>query len=199
MGLSDNMEELTGQTPFRLVYGVEAVMPMEYIVPSLRITTLTGMTNRGALEERLAQLAELEEEIFLAGFHQQVQKHREKAWHDWHIRLRTFKLNYLVLLYDSKFDKFPGKLRMHWLGSYVIKEITDGGVVQLFKLNGDPFRGKVSGSRLKPYTSGPAMWLYEGSIVLARQVAERRRVTIKYIARVGELRNWRIVWNKEVS
>ena len=66
-------KKLTGQTPFRLVYGVEAVMPMEYIVPSLHIAALIGMTNRGALEERLAQLEELEEERFLVGFHQQVQ------------------------------------------------------------------------------------------------------------------------------
>jgi len=32
-----------------------------------------------ALEDRLVQLEELEEERFLAGFHQQVQKQREKA------------------------------------------------------------------------------------------------------------------------
>ena len=51
-----------GQTPFRLVYGTKAIMPMEYIVPSLRITVLIGMTDREALEERLAQLEELEEE-----------------------------------------------------------------------------------------------------------------------------------------
>jgi len=49
-------------------------MPMEYIVPSLRIAVITSMVDRGALEERLAQLEELEEEWFLAGFHQQVQK-----------------------------------------------------------------------------------------------------------------------------
>lgn len=66
-------------------------------------------------------------------------------------------MNDLVLLYDSKCDKFPGKLRMHWLGSYVIKEITDGGAIQLVKLNGDPFRGKVNGSHLKPYTSSPTI------------------------------------------
>eukprot|EP00253_Pinus_taeda_P004566 PITA_04566 len=75
-------KKLTGQTPFRLVYVVEAVMPMEYIMPSLRIEALTGMMGCEALEERLADLDELEEEIFLAGFHQQVQKQREKAWHD---------------------------------------------------------------------------------------------------------------------
>jgi len=51
-----------GQTPFRLVYGVEAVIPMEYIMPSLRITTLTGMTDHKTLEERLVQLDELKEE-----------------------------------------------------------------------------------------------------------------------------------------
>ena len=62
-------------------------------------------------------------------------------------------MNDLVLLYDSKFDEFPGKFRMHSLGPYVIKEITDGGAMQLVKLNGDPFPGKVNGSRLKPYTS----------------------------------------------
>ena len=66
------------------------------------------MTSRGALEERLAQLDELEEERFIAGFNQQVQKQCEKAWHDWHIKLHTFKVNDLVLLYDSKFDKFQG-------------------------------------------------------------------------------------------
>jgi len=45
---------------------------------------------------------------------------------------------------------------MHWLGPYVIKGIIDGGVVQLVKLNGDPFSGRVNGSQLKPYTGDPA-------------------------------------------
>lgn len=62
-----------------------------------------------------------------------------------------------MLLYDSKFDKFLGKLRMHWLGSYVIKEIIDGGALQLVKLNGDPFPRKVIGSHLKPYIGGLAI------------------------------------------
>jgi len=71
---------------------------------------MTGMEDYGALEERLMQLEELEEEWFLAGFHQQVHKQREKAWHDHHIKLHTFKENDLVLLYDSEFKKFLGKL-----------------------------------------------------------------------------------------
>jgi len=67
-------KKLTGKTPFRIVYGVEVLMPMEYIMPSLNVVELMGMIDCGALEERLAQLSELEEKRFQAGFHQQVQK-----------------------------------------------------------------------------------------------------------------------------
>eukprot|EP00253_Pinus_taeda_P022855 PITA_22855 len=80
-------KKLSGQTPFRLVYGIEAVMPMEYIMPSLQIATFTGMANHESLEEWLAQLMELEEYIFLVRFHQQVEKESEKSWHDQHIKV----------------------------------------------------------------------------------------------------------------
>lgn len=128
--------KLIGQTPFQLVYGMEAVMLMEYIVPSLRIAALIGMMYHEALEEMLAQLEELEEEWFLVGFHQQEQKKPEKAWHDRHIKLHTFKVNDLVLLYDSKFEIFFRKFRMHWLGPYMVKKVTDEDAFQLVKLNG---------------------------------------------------------------
>ncbi len=63
-------------------------------------------------------------------------------------------MNDLVFLCDSKFDKFRGNLRMHWLGLYVIKEITDGGAMQLVKLNGELVPRKVNGHHLKAYTRG---------------------------------------------
>ena len=43
---------------------------------------------------------------------------------------------------------------MHWLGPYVVKEIIDEGAVQLVKLNGEPFLGKVNDNHLKPYMGG---------------------------------------------
>jgi hypothetical protein len=47
---------------------------MEYLVPSLRIATFTGMDDTDAIQERLTQLMELEEDRFIAGFHQHVKK-----------------------------------------------------------------------------------------------------------------------------
>lgn len=38
-------KKLTGHTSFRLVYGVETVMSMEYIVPSPRVVAFTGMVD----------------------------------------------------------------------------------------------------------------------------------------------------------
>jgi hypothetical protein len=32
-------KKLTGQTPFRLVYGQEVVVPLEFLVPSLRVAS----------------------------------------------------------------------------------------------------------------------------------------------------------------
>ena len=61
-------KRLMGHKPFKLVYGKEAVMPMEYIVPSLCIAAATGMANEVALEEREIQLIQLEEDRFIVGF-----------------------------------------------------------------------------------------------------------------------------------
>ena len=54
-------------------------MPMEYIAPSLKIAALTDLADEETIEERLLHLIELEEDIFVTGFQQQVQKNREKA------------------------------------------------------------------------------------------------------------------------
>jgi hypothetical protein len=81
------------------------------------------MTECDAIQERLNQLLVMEEHRILAGFHQQVQKARDKAWHDQHIKKKTFMEEDLVLLYDSKSFQHPGKLRMHWLGPYEVKYV----------------------------------------------------------------------------
>jgi hypothetical protein len=69
---STTCKKLTMHTPFKLDYGLEAVVPMEYLVPSLRIASFTNMDETDIVQERLAKLVELEEDRFILGFHQQV-------------------------------------------------------------------------------------------------------------------------------
>jgi hypothetical protein len=121
-------KKLTMQAPFKLVYGIEVVVPMEYSVPILRIDAFTDMDDIGIVRERLAQLVELEEDRFITGFPQQVQKEREKAYHDRNIKKKAFKQGDLILLYESKFTKHPGKFRTHWIRPYEVAYVTEGGV-----------------------------------------------------------------------
>jgi hypothetical protein len=122
-------KNLTEYTPFKLVYDQYAVVPLELLVPSLHIAKITQMTERGAVQERLNQLMTMEEDRILVGFHQQVQKARDKSWHDRHIMKKTFKEGDIVLMYDNKSFQHLGNLKMHWLGPYKVKYVTDGRAV----------------------------------------------------------------------
>jgi hypothetical protein len=63
---------MIGKKPFRLVYGKEAVIPMDCILSILHIASIIDLSNTGAIEEILAQLLQLKEDQFVAGFHKQV-------------------------------------------------------------------------------------------------------------------------------
>ena len=95
-------------------------------------------------------MVELEEDKFVEGFHQKVQKEREKDYHDRNIRKKAFKQGDLVLVYDNKFIKHPGKFRTHWLGPYEVVYVIEG-VVQLKTFTGEWKEGLVNGSQLKLY------------------------------------------------
>ena len=61
------------------------------------------MTKVDAFEKRLSQLIEMEEERFVAGFHQNIEKQRQKTWHDRHIKTKHFEVGGIVLMYGNKF------------------------------------------------------------------------------------------------
>jgi hypothetical protein len=93
----------------------------------------------------------VEEDQILTGFHQQVQKARDKSWNDRQIKKKAFKEGDLVFLYDNKSFQHPRKLRMHWLGPYEVKYVTYGGDVWLIYLVGIYLRGIINEIRLKLY------------------------------------------------
>jgi hypothetical protein len=70
---------MIGKTPFKLVYGKEVVIPMEFILPSLGIAVITDISHSSVVEEILSHLVKLKEDWFVTSFHQLVQKAREKA------------------------------------------------------------------------------------------------------------------------
>ena len=67
------------------------------------------------------------------------------------MKAKYFQCGDMVLLYDTKFVKHPGKLQMHWLGPCVIHFITDGGAVQLQQFDGALLSKLVNGGWINTY------------------------------------------------
>jgi len=60
--------KLIGKTTFRLLYGQETIMPIEYIVLGLRIAVVIDMVDLDIMKERMFSILSLEEDRFIARF-----------------------------------------------------------------------------------------------------------------------------------
>jgi hypothetical protein len=103
----------TNCTPFQLVYGQEAILPIELEIPSLRVAFDQRLRDAESLQIRLANLEALNEKrrtTYLCNYAMQV---RQKSYYDSKLKPKQFQAGDLVLLYDSRFFKFPDKLQFH--------------------------------------------------------------------------------------
>jgi hypothetical protein len=143
----------TGQTPFKLVYGQEVVIPLHFWANSDRVASVSKFDQGRSLNDRLYQLNKLEEGRLIEIHHQEVQKQQQKAWHDRHLKKKEMNNGDLVLLYDSRVKGKPRKLETTWLGPYIIEDIRPTRVVQLQTLLGHPFKKLINGAHLKKYNT----------------------------------------------
>jgi len=67
------VKRLHKKTLFKLVYKIQIVVPVEFILPSKFIFEATRMTDNIALWDRLGQLLELEKTCFSVEFHQSME------------------------------------------------------------------------------------------------------------------------------
>ncbi|MCI37587.1 hypothetical protein A2U01_0058811, partial [Trifolium medium] len=81
-------------------------------------------------------------------------KARTKRYHDAKLVPKEFHKGQLVLLFNSRFKLFPGKLKSKWSGPFVIKEVFPHGAVEIFKPGEESSSFKVNGQRLKVYKGG---------------------------------------------
>ena len=106
----------TGLTPFILVYGLEAVVPMEFIIPSLRVAISKKLSLEESVVHRLDQLRTLEEDRFHSAYVATVIQNRRAAWLNKNLKKKVFREGDSVLLYSSRLGKFPGKLKLRYTG-----------------------------------------------------------------------------------
>jgi hypothetical protein len=110
-----------GKTPFELVYGMEAKLPINLQIPTLRFAQ-QYMTDKESLQGRIDQLVELDESRRVALNQMTQNQEKVKGTFDHKARDRIFKEGDLVLLWDKRKEK-PGmhkKFDSLWTGPYKI-------------------------------------------------------------------------------
>lgn len=103
--------KLPGDTLFQLMYGQEAVVPIEFMVPSLRIAIENKLGDMESCRERRYNLNKLDERRLQAQWATKTSQCRHKVWHDKHLKLNKFQPGQLVLKYNKRNKIKPGNLR----------------------------------------------------------------------------------------
>ncbi len=148
----------TGFSSFRLIYGAEAVLPIELEVPTWRILDWEKSASVGdTLALRARQLQQRDEDIKTAAAKLKKQRLAGKESFDKRHTLKKRSLNVgeIVLLHDA-FQEIDmsakKKLGFRWLGPFRVRTAhADKGTYELEEMHGAKLAGTFSGNRLKPF------------------------------------------------
>ncbi|XP_070028660.1 uncharacterized protein [Nicotiana sylvestris] len=140
-------------TPYSLVYGVEAVLPLEHQIPSLRLAIQEGITNEKNARLRLAELKALDEKRLEAQQSLECYQARLSRAFNKRVRPRSFQVGDQGLTVRRPIitsHKHVGKFTSKWDEPYVVQEAYSSGAYKLVDADGMRI-GPINGKFLKKY------------------------------------------------
>nr|XP_027093723.1 protein NYNRIN-like [Coffea arabica] len=143
----------TLSTPYALVYGVEAVLPLECQIPSLRIAIQEGFSEENNVRLRLEELEALDEKRLETQQRIECYQARLSKAFNKHVRPRSFQIGELVLAVRRPIILTHGgqrKFTPKWDGPYVVREVYTNGSYKLVAEDGLRV-GPINGKYLKRY------------------------------------------------
>ncbi|KAA3465162.1 RNA-directed DNA polymerase (Reverse transcriptase), Ribonuclease H [Gossypium australe] len=142
----------TGTTPFSLVYRMEAVLPIEVEIPSLRVFSELKLDEAEWTQSRYDQLNLIEEKRLRALRHGQMYQKRMIRAYNKKVRPREFYEGDLVPKKILPLQKdFRGKWMPNWEGPYVVKKAFSGGSLILAEMDGKSLPNPVNSDSVKKY------------------------------------------------
>ena len=130
-------------SPYRIVFQKPCHLSLELKYKAMWAIKKLNCDFQGAKKKILLQMNELEKLRNEAYGNARIYKDKTKNWHDQRILRREFKVGELVLLYNSRLELFPRKLKSRWSCPYTVVAVTPFGEMTLktnlgneFKMNG---------------------------------------------------------------
>ena len=142
----------TGATTYSLVYGMEAVLPIEVEILSLRVLREVKLEEAEWVQARYEQLNLIEEKSMKVICHGQLYQKRMIRAHDKKIRPRQFQEGELVFKRIPQNRQDPrGKWSPNWEGPYVVKKAFSRGAFILTEMDMKEFSGSINAYIVKKY------------------------------------------------
>ncbi|GKV04930.1 hypothetical protein SLEP1_g17015 [Rubroshorea leprosula] len=145
----------TKATPYSLVYGVEAVLPLECQILSLRIAIQEGLTDEQNAKLRLQELEALDEKRLETQQHLECYQARLSRAFNKKVRLRAFQVGDVVLAVRRPIvitRHSGGKFTSKWDGPYIVTEVYSNGAYKIIDKDGLQI-GPINGKFLKKFYS----------------------------------------------
>ena len=142
----------TGATPFSLVYGMEAMLPIEIEMRSSRVALEQQISEVELTQSHYDQLSLLDERRLRAADHVQAYQRKMTRAFRKRVKPRKFQKGDLVLNVLRGFINDPrGTFRPTWTGPYVIRDLTREGASWLTDLDGNQFTEPANVDQLKKF------------------------------------------------
>ncbi|KAL0458950.1 UNVERIFIED_CONTAM: hypothetical protein Slati_0522200 [Sesamum latifolium] len=124
----------TGETPFSLVYGTEAIIPAELGMPSHRVMNFSEECNENLLRKNLDLIEELRKKAFL-----RIHRYKNIMINSYNKRVKSqsFQVGDLVLRSVDALKPI-GKLDPTWEGPYKVTSVIGKGAYELEDPEGRP-------------------------------------------------------------
>ncbi|KAI5395654.1 hypothetical protein KIW84_061996 [Lathyrus oleraceus] len=119
---------------------MEAVLPVEVQIPSLRIMKEAGLDEDEWIQTRLDQINLIDEKRLAAVCHGQIYQKRMTQAFNKKVKRRVYQIGDLVIKRIILQQSDPrGKWTPTYVGPFVVKKVFSGGAMILATMNGEDF------------------------------------------------------------
>ena len=144
------VKQAIGTSPFQLVYGTEAVFPVQLGIPVMKFLQ-NSQEEPDDMQRRIFEMIELQQHREKVDKEAQLYRAKVKNRFDKRVKEHTFSEGELVLRWDARKEQKGkhGKFDNLWFGPFLIAKVLENNIFILQSLECEELLNPVNGRFLK--------------------------------------------------